>query len=52
MVNIFIADAQPFEEKDILAEFAAEGIHIRQQCTTSEELVDAVKKEQIGRAHV
>lgn len=46
MVNIFIADAQPFEEKDILAEFAAEGIHIRQQCTTSEELVDAVKKEQ------
>jgi two-component system invasion response regulator UvrY len=46
MVNIFIADGQTFEEKDILSEFAAEGIHIRKQCQTSEELVDAVKQEQ------
>ncbi len=46
MVNIFVADGQPFEEKDILAEFAAEGIQIRRHCTTSEELIDAVKQEQ------
>lgn len=46
MVNIFIADGQPFEEKDILAEFAAEDIQIRKQCQTSEELVDMVRQEQ------
>ncbi len=46
MVNIYIADGQPFEEKDILAEFAAKGIQVRKHCATSEELVDAVRQEQ------
>jgi two-component system, NarL family, invasion response regulator UvrY len=46
MVNIFVADSQALEDKDILAEFKSEGIQIRRHCQTSEEVVDAVKQDQ------
>lgn len=46
MINVLIADSQGFDEQNVMDQFSANGIQVEHHCSTSDEVMDAVRKEQ------
>lgn len=46
MINVVIADSQGFDNQDVLDQFSADGIQVQRHCSSSDEVIETVRKEQ------
>lgn len=46
MINVLIADSQGFDDENVLDQFSTSGIHVQRHCSSSDEVLDAVRQEQ------